>query len=180
MNKKGMNNDLLILILVMSFLGIIMLAYFAYSLFAPILTTVYHDTTSTLLETPNDNNITTYLNMTFGTTDRLLQQTEWWSYGIIFIFFIAFITMCFYVRTYPFLIVVWILLGLVMIFISLYLADSYNSIALGGDYVALAYQSWEGNHYLLQYLPWVIGAFTFAGGIVMFALSKERVEDLVL
>lgn len=181
MNNRAFINQFLVVLFMIGLITIVLVAYFVYGTIAPVASYISNDLTNQLLSIPNDNNITTYLNYTVGSANQLIQNFEWMTYGLIACMFIVFGIMCFYVRTYPVLIGVWIILGIAIIFIAMQLSESYTAITGGDGYIQAAVDSWAGNNIMMQNMPWIIGAFIFIGGIIMFALiTRDKDEELLL
>jgi preprotein translocase subunit SecG len=182
MNRKGLSNQIILVIIMIAFLALVTVGFFIYSLIAPVITYTSDTVTNEILNIPNDElNTTTYLNYTFGTTNRLIQNAEWITYGLIFIMFITFTIFAYNVRTYPALLFIWIIMGFLLIFIAMALAESYDGIGNSGGYLQDAYESWEGNNIFLQNLPWFVGGTWLIGGIILFiVMTKDEQSELLL
>lgn len=182
MNRKGITGQLMTIIIMILFLMFVVVGFFMWSLIAPVVTYTNNLVTNEILSIPNDDlNTTTYLNYTFGSANRLVQNAEWVTYGLLFILFIVFAMFAYSVRTYPVLIFVWILLGFMAIFVAMALAQTYESVGNSGGLVQEAYESWEGNNFILQYLPWVVGGMWLIGGIILFAIvTKDEQSELLI
>jgi L-asparagine transporter-like permease len=103
------------------------------------------------------------------------------TYGLMFILFMVFAIFAYNVRTYPALIFVWIFIGLIVFFVSMSLAETYSSAANSGGFTQDAYESWEGNNFILSNLPWVVAAMWLVGGVILFAVvTKDEQSELLL
>lgn len=179
--KRGFAPQILTVLFIMLLLIMGLVIYFLYGLIAPVASYTINDITNELVGIPNTDNVSTYLNYTFGSANQIVQNTEWITYGILTCAFIVFLVMCYYVRTYPVLIFIWLLVGLVLIFTGMLLSESYSTIINDGGYLTSAYASWQGNDIIMQNLPLILGGFILLGGIIMFALiTRDKDEELLL
>lgn len=183
MNKKGLAGQVLAIIIVMVVFMVMIVGYFFYAMIAPVAVYVVQDASNMVqgaVDGTQDGNLSLAANVTFGATSRTLGNLEWISYSIFIGMLFVLIFFCFFVRTYPFLIIFWILFIILMAFASIYMAITYNDVRSGDSYISAAYQSWEFNDYLLQYLPYPVVAFGLAGGIVLFILASRDEQAEVL
>lgn len=177
-NKKGLS-DQIILIMVMSIvlIFIILLFYVGHLLLPVIVPTLQDAKTSVkqaVQETGDQNLITAEASSVEPVADSL-NNLEWMSYVMLIFSFLTFLVMCFYVRTYPFLMVVWILMIIVLIFVSIQLTISYQELRTD-PILSSYYQAWENTDFVLQNLPIIILVMGIGGGIIMFSVSSRDPE----
>ena len=178
-DKKGnLGNQMLLLLVMAIVVGLIMLVIFIGQLVLPPLVSTTTDTNTILSDafaSSGDTNLIAAGDASFAPASRALNNLEWVSYTMMILMFLVFLIMCFYVRTYPFLLFVWIIIIVVLLFLALYLTVVYQDLAadptLGGYYT-----SWENSDYVLRNLPVFILVAGIIGGIIMFMLSSREQE----
>lgn len=186
MNKGGFSKQIITVIIMGLVFGGLMIFLFLLSLGGPIITSTFNEVTTIVQDvasdidngpqTPGVANATQAVDASVVKANESIQQLEWIIYTLFLILFLIFIVMCFYVRTYPFLIFVWIFLMVIIIFISLFLTVVYQDISTGDAYLSGIYESWETNHFLLSNLPHIMTAIGIAGGSIMFMLLRKDKE----
>lgn len=156
------------------FMIVAIAGYFFFSVAAPIFTSSFNSYTVGLqTAVASDPNLTSYTNFTFGNINRGLQNLEWISYSLLFSLLFGFALIAYNVRSYPFLLPMWIIFTIVLTFCSIYLADAYNDLRYGDGFAAVALQNWEGNDYILQYLPHLVVIYSIVTGIILFILATR-------
>lgn len=177
-DKKGLSGQITTIIVMGIILGVIMLMVFVAQLAGPILfgplQEIGVEINTAFQETGNQDLIDAQ-ESSFQPAIQATNNFEWITYTILIFMFIIFIVMCFYVRTYPFLIVVWILMILLLLFASLYLTVSYQEISVDST-LSGYYDSWENSNFLLKNLPVIILMVGVIGGIIMFILASREQE----
>lgn len=178
--KKGLA-DKIILLLVMGFVLIMIFVFlFLAQLVLPLMVGLSQETNLQIrdaFQQTGDENIINASQVSFEPASQSLNNLEWISYTLFIIVLLVFLIMCSYVRTYPFLIFVWIVLMLVLLFLSLYLVVSYQDMVadatLGGYYT-----SWENTDFMLKNLPVIVLFMGVIGGIIMFFVSRNSEQAL--
>lgn len=180
--KRGIVDQMLVVFIFILVLVVMMVGYFIYALVAPVGLFVLNDANNIIQQTlPSEDNISTYSNLTFGAANSALQTNmEWISYGVLFMMLIAFCFCAFFVRTYPFFIIIWIAFIVVLVFCAIILSYTYNDIKSGDGYLSQAYLSWEGSDFLLSYLPMIIAALGLAGGLILYIVPTKDEQSEVL
>ena len=177
MNKKGLSNQIVGILILLGSLTAIIFIYFFYSLMYPVfLNTSNIVTVQTQNAFAGNSNLTDAVNKTFVAGNNALQGTKWLSYGLLFGFLMGFGLCCFYVRTYPFLLVFWIVFGIILIFVSIYLTASYDSIKSQSSDLNAMYTANASNDFLMEYLPQLVTGFMLLGGIILFSLISKDPE----
>lgn len=182
MNRKGQLKYLdqfYLLLIVMVALIFIMGAFFVWGLLAPSTAGLISDVTGSVKSAganTSDQNISDAVNVPADAILNSINNLEWITYAILFGAVFGFITMCFFVRTYPFLLVFWIILMGLIALISLFLTDAYQGVVTGNDYVSTASQSWATTNFILLHLPLIIVGVGILGGIIMFMLISREPE----
>lgn len=180
-NKKGqaqLSGKIVIIIVMAIVLITLVLGIFLFQLVGPPLVSTLQDTSGILTETMQTSGNEPLQNATASSFTPALQSLnnlEWLSYTLFIVMFFTWIIMCFYVRSYPFLLIIWIVLVIIMIVLSIYLAVVYQDMRIDpglSDY----YQSWENTDFMLKNLPVVVTILGIVGGIVMFVLASRDQE----
>jgi hypothetical protein len=126
--------------------------------------------------TTGNGNLTLATTSVLGQTNTGIQQLEWISYTIIIILLLTFVMLCFYVRTYPFLAFIWILIIVFLGGLSIFLTSAYQDIQSKGGFIGDALNSWENTNSLALWLPYIIVGIGIIGGIIMFVLATRESE----
>lgn len=180
-DKKGISNQIMLVIIMGIVLAMIVLLVFLSHLILPPLQSVSQDTNGIIQETfqsSGDQNLIDAGEASFQPAAESLNNLEWMSYTLVILSFLVFLIMCFYVRTYPFLMFVWIIMMVVLIFISLYLTTTYQGLVTD-DTLGGYYTSWENTDFILQNLPIILVFVGIIGGAIMFMLaSRDRESEL--
>jgi hypothetical protein len=180
MNKKGLENQIFGIFVVFLIFILMLVGLVAYIFIAPLLTHTF-DFFNTELQvafieaSTNETNLTQQAQIT-SDLNMGLQNLEWISYGLLFAMVMVFLLTAWMTKTYPFLIVFWIIFMIAIVFVSIYISSSYSDLATGNDFVAEAYQSWEGTNYLMEYLPFLLTFLGFLGGIILFVIATRESE----
>ena len=176
MNRKGFMQQIMIVLIFVIVLAAIMSIYYLWSLSAPIYeslqTDVFHDLiVATNNETPS--NLSESATTAFNVGIDSLAVMESISVIIFFFLIIGFIAMCAFVRTYPFLMVVWIVGIILLVFFSLILTSTYEDMKQ--DSVLRGYYTeWGMNDFILSNMPILILVVGVVGGLIMmFVLARD-------
>lgn len=182
MNNKGLVGQYMILIVMGIVMFCLMVLYWTYSLVAPPLTYAIDLGTSTLQQgVSGDGNLSFAVNSTFVPVNESLDNLRWLSYSLMIIAFLAFIMICSFVRTYPFLLPFWLLIVFILAFLAIYLGNGYQNVAISGNVIGEQYQSWSANDYFMRYLPHIIVVFGLLGGFVLLVLvSRDNTAEVVI
>lgn len=179
MGKTGQIQNSVFMIFIL--IGILLLGailFFVYSLLAPPVVASANTLSTALQEVSSqDAEIGGTINDTAIPILSATKNLEWFGYGVLVSFLFGYFIILFYVRSYPFLIYIWMGLVLILVFLSIFLASSYNDISgqdIGGG---LTYQSWALNDYILGNLPIIISGIGVFGGVVLFVLVSRDQES---
>ena len=179
MNKKGIYQQYMLIMVVFIALATIMLVFWGLSAIVPTGASLVKDLTSEvsgMVVSTGDQNLTNAISPQLNAIDSTVNNFEWVIYMLLICSFIGFIALCFYVRTYPFLIFFWIFGMIIMVVISLFITNAYQSQTGGDDYIATASKAWTSNHYLMSNLPIIFVGVGVLGGIVLFILISKDPE----
>lgn len=177
MNRKGdiFSSYMLIFILV----GILLVGIFAFFIISLIAPPVVGslDTIGGAVQQASGGNaeLSQDINNTVVPIIQATHSIEWIGYGAMVFFFLGYFIMLFYVRSYPFLIFVWIVLVLVLVLLSIYLSNSYQNIATQ-NIGSVGYDSYQTNNYILSNLPIITGVIGLLGAVVLFVLVSRDTE----
>lgn len=181
MNRKGfVTQAVIVLILIVVLVGIMMI-YWAWSVSAPFITTVGTEATTIISQSVHSTGDSALINASDVATEATSQSLGWMSTLSVLFFcaiLIGFFVIAAMVRTYPFLIGVWIIGVLLLAFFSLFLTTSYQEIYLMDGYTQSVYTSWETNHFIMSNMPIIITVVGIIGGILLFLLipREESIE----
>jgi hypothetical protein len=112
-----------------------------------------------------------------NTTDSFLGLIEFIVYLAFFSFLIGYIAVCFYVRTYKWLAIVWIGLIVAAVFISFIVSNSYQQAYVSSPDITSFYNAWGTNNFIMNYLPYIVGIFGILSGIVLFVIMSTDSEE---
>lgn len=180
-NKKGqmqVANKIMIIVVMAIVLIMLVLGFFLFQLVGPPLVSTLQDASGTISETMQQSGDETLQNASASSFEPALQSMnnlEWLSYTLFIVMFFNWIIMCFFVRSHPFLLIIWIVLMIIMIALSIYLAVVYQDMRTSPG-MAEYYQSWENTDFMLKNLPIVMTILGIVGGIVMFTLVSRDPE----
>jgi hypothetical protein len=175
MNKKGIQPQLITVLVMMLIIIIFVVGYFIYSLIAPVGLNVISTATNTFQSAmPTSNNLANASNLTFGSVNRTLQNTEWITYGLLLAMLLAFGFTAYFVRTYPFFIIFWILFSIVLVFVSIFMSVSYENIKGSGGIITESYDQWQQNDLLIRFLPQIMVTFSIIGALVLFVIIPRN------
>lgn len=180
-NKRGVGGQLIAMIIIIILLGVMILGLFVWGLVAPPLVDAVNELTGGLQEVgKEDADISEAIDASFVQGNNMVAQLEIVSYLILFGFFIGFIILAFSVRTYPFLLGIWIAGVIVLTFLGLFLSISYTDLIEGDAYLSEVYSSWGMQHFLLSNLPHLIVVLGTIGGIILFVIvtTGGEVEEV--
>lgn len=177
MNKKGLSNQIMVVIVMGMIIGLIIVFSYAGMLFFPLVSDSFSTLGGIMSDVSQETGNPAIQNATsssFTPAVEGVQQLEWISFTIFVFLIMTMLIMCFYVRTYPFLVFIWILIIVVLVFFSIFLANAYQDLRVGslGD----VYTSWENTDYYLQWLPHIVMVIGIIGGIIMFVLASRQPE----
>lgn len=177
-DKRGLSGQIMAIIIMAIVLILIMLIVFIGQLVLPPLVSSVQDTSSivqTAFQSSGNQDLIAAGDASFVPASQSLNNLEWVSYTMFVILFLVFLIMCFYVRTYPFLLVIWIILIVILLIVSIYLAVVYQDLRVSPG-LDTYYQSWENTDFFLRYLPGIILIMGVVGGIIMFVISSREQE----
>lgn len=179
MNNRGLFNQILIVLVLAIALGTVFLLYFVWVLTAPIVVDLTGMATQSIVNATNnqpDGNLTFASQNSFPIAERSANHLEWIGFFVLIALLMGFLMIAFYVRTYPFLAWVWILVILIMVFIGILLSVSYTNLKESSSYLNNVYSNWETDNFILSYLPHLITGFGLLGGIILFMLATKDPE----
>ncbi len=178
-NKKGVYDQIVVVVIMLIVVAGIMFAFWVWSILGPTTVGLISQTSGDVRNAINntgDGNLTAAINPSLNAIDNSIVNIEWISYAVLIMLMFGFFIMCFYVRTYPFLIFIWIGGILVLTVLSFFITSSYQDLTSGSDYVATQVKGWSTSHFLMSNLPGVFVAVGLLGGIIMFVLISKNGE----
>ena len=180
-NKKGqmqLAGKIWLIIIMAIVLIMLILGFFLYQLVGPPLVSTLQDASGTISGTMQQSGDQNLQNASAASFEPALQSTnnmEWLGYTLFIVMFFTWIIMCFYVRSHPYLMLIWIVLVIIMVVLSIYLAVVYQDLRTSPG-LADYYQSWENTDFMLKNLPIIVTILGIGGGIVMFILASREPE----
>lgn len=179
MNRKGIAEQIIYILIIFVILITILVVYFAWSMLAPSISTITGQITNSAITAANssgDQNLSVAATTALSPINNSLPILEWGTYFVLIMLFFGFLILCFFVRAYPFLIFFWVILIIILAFVSLFLTDSYLTASAGTSYVATADQGWTTNNFIMSNLPSIFVAVGIFGGIILFILVSREQE----
>lgn len=179
MNKKGFTNQIMILIILGIVLGAIMVLIFVIQLAGPLFSTgatQFTELFTVASQVEGPSNLSESAGTVIAPATNMIGQLEWIGFTLIILLFVAFIGVCFFVRNYPFLIVIWIGMIILLVLLSLFLTVSYQEMKQTDNYIKTAAEAWESTDFLLSHMPHIIAGMGILGGIVLFMLISRDPE----
>lgn len=179
MNKRGnfMMGVYIILVMLIVF-GAVMIFYYAWSLAGPIIQDLGQEVSNEIIKaTGNEtaNNLSESATVAFGSARTSLGILQTVTILFFFVMILGFIIMAFFVRSYPFLLFVWIIGIIILVFVSIFLSASYEELKSTDGYLREVYASWGMNDFILSNLPAIFSIIGAMGALVMlFVLSQDQ------
>lgn len=167
-DKKGAVGNLLasgaglIIFIIVAFILVLIAAFWVYG---------FNQITNSLTTLPNQNNVTNvsyYAQVTFGNINSGFQQLRWISFVIIFGMLIGIFVSNFLVKVHPAFFGLYLLICALAVVISIFVANSYETLYNSGGVVGSSLQSFTASSYVLLYLPVWVTVISLIGGIFLF------------
>lgn len=172
-DRKGLIQQIsTMLIMMVVFAGIAVFIFILVLLVPPITESsdIITDIVGTAFQ--GNSNATFAYNQTFVPVNKAIQNFEWISSGLIIMSLFGFVMCCFFVRTYPFLLFMWIGFIVVMAFVGILISNSYEGVRGG-----LGYTSFELQDYLTLYFPHIIVVFGIISGFVLLVILAGKPNE---
>lgn len=178
LNKRGIGNSLILILIMGIILIVIIVGAFVGSLILPLLTKLSGETTAIVQESIANSGEQELQNASvlFEPANQSVQTMEWVAFTLLILIFIGFLVMCYYARGHPALAFVWILVMIVLVFICIFISSSYSDLVAGDGYLNEAYSDWENTNYFMLHLPHIVAVLGIIGGIIMFAVGTREPE----
>lgn len=179
MAKRGIVNQLMTAAIVIGVLIGIMVMYWFWSLVAPTATALTSDVSTIILNqarNSTDGNISAAANLAVTPAINVLGDFEFVTYTLLAGALMGFFLLCYYVRTYPFLLFFWIIGMFILTLVSIWLTSAYEDATRGADYLSTATTAWTSNHYIMSNLPMIFVGVAIIGGIILFLLVSRETE----
>jgi len=176
--QSQLGGKIMIIIVMAIVLIMLILGFFLFQLVGPPLVSTLQEASGVISNTMQSTGDEALVNASASSFEPALQSMnnlEWISYTLFIVMFFTWIIMCFFVRSYPFLIIIWVILMIIMVVLSIYLAVVYQDMRTSPG-LAEYYQSWENTDFMLKNLPVVMTILGIIGGIVMFVLASRDQE----
>lgn len=183
LSKKGGLSSLITMGFV---LGIIVVIFFILSLMLPVTQSTFGGITGNLKQiTPSlykvDNqtggtptNVTNQVDTTLDTANGVIQASGWLPYTALVALFVLFIILAIQVRAYPYLMIIWIGIVIVLVYLTMIFSNSYETQVALNPVMYSTQDSLTG--FLNTNLPIVMALFGFLGGVFMFLVIKSEPE----
>jgi len=179
MNKKGLWGQIWTIIIIMIVIVIIVGGFFVYSLVSPVFTGTSSLIRNTLISGVNstgNENLTMAVTITADSVNNSMQVLNWLGYMLLITMMVGVVMVAYYVRTYPFLIIYWLVFIILLVFISMLLSNAYESYANTGGFVSDNMLTNTANYYIMIYLPYIVSMFGVLVGIILFVLAGKEPE----
>jgi hypothetical protein len=177
MNRKGLLNQILIVIVLIVVVMAIVASISLGSIIFPIISgegiDVAHEIQSSI-ELAGNSEMTNASEVATSASINVLGTFEFIIYIGFLGLVIGYIMVAYYVRTYPFLAFFWIVGMILIVIFAMIMSNAYEQ-AKGGDLESF-YTTWGSNDLLMSYLPHIMAFVTIIGGIVLFAIVSKDPE----
>lgn len=185
MNRRGLLNEIWIVIILFIVMVVIMFAYTLASIAAPLVVGEGKAITSILSDSFSSEPNSSLANATavsVQTANSFLGMIELSIYLLFFGALVGYIAVCYYVKTYKWLAMVWLMLIVAAVVISMVLSNAYQTTSQTSGDLASFYSVWGTNDFLMNYLPYIVAGFGILSGIVLFAIiaigSDEETKEI--
>lgn len=181
-NKKGVIDQLMMVLIMAVVLVVIILVFWAGSMLLPVLTGTGNILVDTFTDSVNTNSPDTELanasNVAGNIASSILGVGESIVYIALIVLFAGFLMMAFYVRTYPFLAFFWIFIIIALTFVSMFVSNAYMTASVSSP-LSSFYADWGSNDFLMSNLPSIVVFIGVIGGIFLFVLASREPESEV-
>ena len=178
MNKKGLLNQIYIVIVLVVVLIAIIGLYSLGSIVLPIVVGEGTNTANTIHQSIVDGGLVELQNasaVASQATVNALGVFELITYFVFLGLIIGYIMIAYYVRTYPFLGFFWLGAIVALVVIAMIMSNAYEQAKNETD-LNKFYTSWGTNDLLMSYLPHIVTVIGIIGGIILFALVSTESE----
>lgn len=180
-NKKGLIDQITIVLIMAVALAFIILVFWAGSMVLPVLIGTGKQVTNQMQITVQQNNpnsdIANATSVSTSTANGILGIGETIVYIALLVLFVGFIMLAFYVRTYPFLAFFWVFIIIALVFMSMFVSNAYLTASQGD--LKNFYSDWGSNDFLMSNLPIIVAVVGVFGGIFLFVLASKEPESEV-
>lgn len=129
----------------------------------------FHTGLSTLNDSQNASGIAA------DTVEGTLGTVQFISYAVFIGLILGYLIICFYIRTQPWLIFLWVFVMIFMVIISMFISNAYVNAATAPN-TASFYSAWGTNDFLLRHLPHAMAVLGTLGGILLLVLYPRDEE----
>jgi len=175
MNKKA---NLFALIMFIFFIMIAIFAIFAMTIGSGILTYVSGEITGITNELGmvGSSNLSRYSEVSIGTANTSIQMLSWGAGVISFALILAILIFAAAIKQTPnkLMMAIFILMNILLIMTAIYISNIYEEVYNGTDVLALELQSMTMASWIVLYLPGILTAVAFIGGIIIFTGIGEE------
>lgn len=175
MNKSGFVDGMMKVIVWAAIFSFFILMVYAGGMILPILVPTAQEVLTTAgdaMQSTGDANIQAAADVAITPINQSLNNAEWMAYTMLILMFLSYIVMCFYVRTYPFLLWIWIIMIVILCICSIWMTVAYQDMSADSELGAY-YHDWGNVDFALRNLPAIVFILGVIGGIIMFMLSNR-------
>lgn len=184
MNKRGFVEGFwkatVTTFIILVVLGLIMSIFWLWAILAPPTKKAVLDINGNLdsaIDRSNNEDLEQAASPVIGAINEGSKIPEWWGYSMFIVSLLTLMIFCAYVKSYKWLLPIWIVAGLIAVFVALYFSIAYESVS-ANNYYNGEYESWEANDYMMEYLPVIIAAVVIIGGTLMYMMiPKDQSEE---
>lgn len=182
MNKRGeLTNQIMMVIILCLVAAALIGAFWIVSVIGPIVagegTSIANQISTSVHSVSPNTGLDNATSVATNTTKGVLGTFELFVYLGFIGFFLGYLIICYYVRSYPFLAFFWIFIVIFLVFFSMLLSNAYQQAATTTLDMAAFYQSWGTNDFIMNYLPEIIAFMGITGGILLFVLVSREPES---
>lgn len=174
-NKKGIGFEIEKFLLMFIVLIIIVGAIIVVGIMGPIVFgtgTEVLNSVKDVATTASDGNIKNATDTSITIAEGTINSFEYFVYIMFIGLTIGFLVVAYNVKAYPGLAPMWFILVILLTIAAVIFSNYYQEMQSGiySDY----YSQWTMNDYIMEYLPYIVAVMGTVGGIVLFALSRDR------
>lgn len=186
-NKKGLINEIYIVIILFIVIVVLICGFWIVATAGPLIVGEGKYLTETIQDaagsTEPDGALDNSTEVSVGVANSFLGVVEFIIYAFFLGFLIGFVALCYYVRTYKWLAMVWVCLIIAAVFISFIISNAYQQASTSSTDLAEYYNTWGTSSFLMVNLPYIVAVFGVISGIVLFSIistdSEEQTKEIL-
>jgi hypothetical protein len=183
MNKVGFTNQVMIILILLIVFTLVIGGVWIMSIAGPIIvgegTTISNQISSVVHQNNPGTALDNATTVVTNTTTSGLGTLELLVFMLTIGLFLGYLVICYYVRTYQWLSVLWIGIIFLMVVMSFIFSNAYQQVSHQSELRSF-YTSWTTMDYLMNYLPHITIALGIISGILLFTILVTEPEQDVM